>query len=82
MGHGSDKGSLYEYAFDAVWALALALDSCKKSLHSNCTNLMNFTYNDSAFGKAFYKSLTNVTFYGATVSGKNGSISLIFVGTD
>ena len=54
------------FAYDAVWAIALALNTTGQRLHAR-TGLENFTYTDHHMAISFKKGLLATRFTGLTV---------------
>ena len=55
------------YAYDAVLAIALALNSSNQRLHKAGSGLENFTYTDGRAAQTFKSELLNTKFVGVTV---------------
>lgn len=58
------------YAYDAVWAMALALNKTISSLTPG-TEIANITYGDTSLADALTKSLGETNFSGVTVCVSN-----------
>ena len=59
----------FGYVYDAVWTIALALNSSISILEERGLRLENFTYNDPyKMADVFTDSVTNLSFQGISVS--------------
>ncbi len=55
-------------AYDAVWALAFALDKAEKQLKRNGSSLRNFTYDNQEVYDVLYQAMEKTDFIGISVS--------------
>lgn len=56
------------YAYDAVWAMALALNQSILRLQQINKTLEDFQYDNQDYFSIFKEEMQNVTFHGITVS--------------
>ena len=62
----------FGYVYDAVWTIALALNSSISILEKRgLGKLENFTYENVEIADVFTEAVANVSFQGITVSGKS-----------
>ena len=63
----ANPGSSWWTEFDAIWALARALNASQDSLPDNKT-LGDFTYEDHKMAEVIFQKLKQQEFFGASVS--------------
>lgn len=67
-------------AYDAVWALALALNKTVGPLRARGRRLEDFNYNNKDITAEIYRALNTSSFEGVSVSKSEGMDGLILVG--
>lgn len=68
-----DYSKFHGYAYDGLWAIALAIRQVSKRIRAEFQNvsLDNFHYRDPFWGRMFREALNQTSFVGVTVSRKN-----------
>ena len=68
MGYSPQPLGYYPFAYDAIYAMAFAMNDTENRLINTNKSLADFQYNDTGMAKMLKESMDNVRFHGLTVS--------------